>query len=77
MSSLLHLLFGCPHRHYTFPITAKAGQKRPAAAELTGTYVVCMDCARELAYDWHEMKLVLSRRNAPGQCSSEAAPRAA
>jgi len=29
----------------------------------TGTYVVCLDCGKELSYDWTEMK-VLSHRKA-------------
>jgi hypothetical protein len=24
----------------------------------TGTYVVCLDCGKELAYNWSEMKIV-------------------
>ena len=78
MFSLLHLLFGCPHNQYTFPITVKPGKTRPAAAALTGTYVVCLECAQEFPYDWREMKVV-SRcgKNAGADCSTEIAARAA
>ncbi|HEY1271884.1 MAG TPA: hypothetical protein VGF08_07860 [Terriglobales bacterium] len=38
----------------------KRGSRRAAAASLTGTYVVCLDCGREFAYDWREMKVVES-----------------
>ncbi len=58
MSKLFDVLFGCPHKRYTFPLTAKAGQRRSQAAAVTGTYVVCLDCGREFPYDWHQMKLV-------------------
>jgi hypothetical protein len=32
---------------------------------LTGTYVVCLDCGKEFAYDWQEMRVVdPNRKNA-------------
>ena len=51
-------LLGCWHSHYSFPITLRRGAQRNAAALLTGTYVVCLDCGKELPYDWHEMKIM-------------------
>jgi hypothetical protein len=57
MFKLLDVLFGCTHKRYTFPIT-KRGRQRSAAAALTGTYVVCLDCGKEFPYDWHQMKVV-------------------
>ncbi len=57
LSSLLDLLFGCAHKNYTFPRSMRRGQ-RSAAASLTGTYVVCLDCGKELPYDWKAMKVV-------------------
>ena len=65
IASIFDVLFGCSHRNYSFPMTAKRG-KRPAAASVTGTYVVCLDCGKEFAYDWHEMKIVSSAPNAQG-----------
>lgn len=59
-SQLIDALFGCTHRRYTFPITAKKGQYRSEAASVTGTYVVCLDCGKEFAYDWRQMKVVSS-----------------
>ena len=59
-SQLMDVLFGCTHKRYTFPITTKAGQRRSDAAALTGTYVVCLDCGKEFAYDWSHMKVVAS-----------------
>ena len=58
ISRLLDALFGCWHSHLSFPITARRGSRRSAAASLTGTYVVCLDCGKEFAYDWHEMRIV-------------------
>jgi hypothetical protein len=60
MFKLLDVLFGCTHDHLTFPITAKAGQRRSDAAAMTGTYVVCLDCGKEFAYDWAQMKVISS-----------------
>ncbi len=60
MFKLLDVLFGCAHRRFTFPITVRAAKRRSEAAALTGTYVVCLDCGREFAYDWRQMKVVTS-----------------
>jgi hypothetical protein len=57
LTILLDALFGCWHRNYTFPRTIRRGE-RSAAASLTGTYVVCLDCGKELPYDWKTMKVV-------------------
>ncbi len=53
-------LFGCWHHRYSFPITIKKGP-RSRAAFATGTYVVCMDCGKELPYDWKQMKVISSQ----------------
>jgi hypothetical protein len=57
LSRFLDSLFGCSHNHYGFPITVKKG-RRSAAALVTGTYVVCLDCGKEMPYDWKQMKIV-------------------
>jgi len=57
IAKLLDRVFGCWHSHYSFPITVKNGGRRRTPAT-NGTYVVCLDCGKELAYDWHEMKVV-------------------
>ena len=49
--------FGCWHNRYSFPLTVKKGPRRRAAFA-TGTYVVCLDCGKELPYDWQQMKIV-------------------
>jgi len=58
--NLFDMLFGCWHKNYSFPITAKGSKRRSPAASVTGTYVVCLDCGKEFAYDWAGMKLVSS-----------------
>ena len=58
LAQILETLFGCWHTHMSFPITSKSRVRRNAAASLTGTYVVCLDCGKEFAYDWQEMKVV-------------------
>ena len=58
---LLDAFFGCWHNHLSFPITVRTNSRtsrRSPAAALTGTYVVCLDCGKEFAYDWREMKIV-------------------
>jgi DNA-directed RNA polymerase subunit N (RpoN/RPB10) len=34
--------------------------RRNSAASLTGTYVACLDCGKEFANDWNEMKVMTS-----------------
>jgi hypothetical protein len=56
---LFDAFFGCWHGNYSFPISTRSGSRRKsAAASLTGTYVVCLDCGRELPYDWEDMKVI-------------------
>lgn len=61
--SLVNLFFGCWHRNYSFPMTTR-GSRRSTAAARTGTYVVCLDCGKEFAYDWQEMKILTSTPSA-------------
>ena len=56
------LLFGCYHKHYSFPLTVRG--RRNAAGFLTGTYVVCLDCGKEMAYDWTNMRTIDSASEA-------------
>ncbi|HYG99232.1 MAG TPA: hypothetical protein VD837_08870 [Terriglobales bacterium] len=63
LAGFFDVLFGCSHKRYSFPITAKPGPRRSEAASVTGTYVVCLDCGREFAYDWARMKVI----TAPGE----------
>jgi len=65
LSKVLDAFFGCWHHRYSFPITVKKG-RRSAAASVTGTYVVCLDCGKEWPYDWKQMKIVsVSAERAP------------
>jgi hypothetical protein len=70
-------LFGCWHPRYSFPLTVRPSIRRNRAASLTGTYVVCLDCGKELPYDWQEMKVVTAgssrARGVPSLATKEAA----
>lgn len=61
-AQIFDALFGCRHHRYSFPITIKKGP-HSRAAFLTGTYVVCLDCGKEMPYDWKQMKII--RGHAP------------
>jgi hypothetical protein len=61
MLNLFDAIFGCKHSRYTFPITLKSRSgRRNSAASITGTYVACLDCGKDLPYDWEEMKVISS-----------------
>ncbi len=64
ISNIVDALFGCWHANYSFPRSAKPGQRRSDAAAVTGTYVVCLDCGKEFPYDWQEMKIVTADKRA-------------
>ena len=58
--SLVNSLFGCAHRRTTFPMTParkSAIQAATGAVNKNGTYVVCLDCGKEFAYNWSEMRV--------------------
>ncbi len=55
---LFDVVFGCSHKRCSFPITVRGKQRRSPAAAVTGTYMVCLDCGQEFAYDWNKMKMV-------------------
>ena len=57
LSRVYDAVFGCWHSHYSFPMTVRAGSRRAATGSRTGTYVVCLDCGKELPYDWSEMRI--------------------
>jgi len=62
MARMMDALFGCWHARYSFPITVRRGTRRSKAASVTGTYVVCLDCGKEMPYDWQQMKVLTSQR---------------
>jgi hypothetical protein len=77
IAKLFDVFFGCWHSHYSFPISVRPGSRRNAAASLTGTYVVCLDCGKEFPYDWQEMKVITSSTGSPGRVQSLATKEAA
>lgn len=55
---LINTLFGCAHSRTTFPMTpVRTGVYRAPGAMRNGTYVVCLDCGKEFAYDWNQMRV--------------------
>ena len=55
--SFLNTFFGCSHQRTTFPLTpARKSIAFPAAAAAR-TYVVCLDCGKEFAYNWADMRI--------------------
>jgi hypothetical protein len=52
---ILNLVSGCPHRRTTFPLTPKRSGGAPVSRY--ETYVACLDCGKELSYDWDEMRI--------------------
>jgi hypothetical protein len=59
LQSLLNSLFGCSHRSTTFPLTPirKTGGFQVPNTTRYETYITCLDCGKELAYDWAEMRV--------------------
>jgi hypothetical protein len=52
--ALFEAFLGCAHTRTTFPMTPRIGS---GSGRRGGTYVVCLDCGTEFAYDWREMKM--------------------
>lgn len=77
IAKLFDGLFGCWHSRYSFPITVRARSHASPAAALTGTYVVCLDCGKEMPYDWSEMKVIESWKQTRSHVPSLAAKTAA
>ena len=55
VQAVANLFFGCQHRRTTFPLTPK--RRNGAPASQFETYVACLDCGEELAYNWDEMRV--------------------
>jgi hypothetical protein len=55
------MLFGCWHKRVSFPITRKVAPQRPQESQCSGTYIVCLDCGKEFAYDWKQMRVLSPR----------------
>lgn len=74
---LFNAIFGCHHFKRSFPISVPCGGRRCEAATVTGTYVVCLDCGKELPYDWQEMRVIRSLKDYGSPLGSLAAKPAA
>lgn len=58
LNSLFDALFGCSHRRTTFPLTpSRKSHGFTAPASRHNTYVVCLDCGKEFAYNWEAMRV--------------------
>lgn len=57
LAKMMDAVFGCRHSRYSFPLTIRAGARRASPVSRVGTYVVCLDCGREFAYDWQAMRV--------------------
>jgi hypothetical protein len=56
--SWFNALFGCSHKHTTFPLTpARKASTGSSGSARMGTYVVCLDCGQEFRYNWKEMRM--------------------
>jgi len=56
LQRILNSLLGCSHARTTFPLTPGRKNMAPSATR-NGTYVVCLDCGKEFAYDWEGMRI--------------------
>ena len=56
-------IFSCRHKRCTSLITCRPGQARSKVAAMTGTYFICLDCCKEFAYDWENMRVIDPERN--------------
>jgi hypothetical protein len=62
-NSLLQALFGCLHRKTTFPLTPIRRSKNASLPESRSqTYIACLECGKELPYDWENMQRVKTAR---------------
>jgi hypothetical protein len=53
IQSLFSFIFPCQHRRTTFP----RKQMIQSGGSEVETYVVCLDCGMQFAYDWENMRL--------------------
>ncbi len=48
-----NLLFRCGHRRLSRPLSTAASNGKPPGR----TYVVCLDCGKQFAYDTRQMRI--------------------
>jgi len=53
LGSIFENLFSCSHRRLTRPITPVGKPGMPGGE----TYVVCLECGKQFAYDWNRMRI--------------------
>jgi hypothetical protein len=53
IDTVLNLIFRCSHRRLTRPITPATKSGEPHG----DTYVVCLDCGKQFAYDFDVMRI--------------------
>ncbi len=53
IGSIFESIFGCSHSRLTRPITPVSKPGVPSGE----TYVVCLDCGKQFAYDWNHMRI--------------------
>jgi len=56
--SIGDVLFGCSHARTSFPRSCKPRLNHSEMVQQAETYVVCLDCGKEFAYDWEEMRVL-------------------
>jgi len=57
LQSVINSLFGCSHQRTTFPMTPSRRGFSHSSGIRNGTYVVCLDCGKEFAYNWDQMRV--------------------
>jgi hypothetical protein len=53
IDSIVNLIFRCPHKRLTIPVTPVSRDGKPHG----DTYVVCLDCGKQFSYDLKEMRV--------------------
>lgn len=64
IDTVWNLLFRCAHRHLTRPFTPIAEQ----GVSHGETYVVCLDCTKQFAYDLTVMRIGKAVAHSHGAC---------
>lgn len=54
--------FDCSHKNTSFPITLPKNARQLAIP--SRTYIVCLECGRELPYSWDKMRVMKRREQA-------------
>jgi hypothetical protein len=49
---------GCGHLHTSFPMTRSDKESKISEVGPVKTYVVCLNCGKEMLYSWEKMRVV-------------------